>query len=293
MLNPDLQIRSLIKRLKHVRQGFKHDLADQKRSLRKARNQVQHNFTRQSRRFEDWSHEQQPSGGLAVSLGLLVLGGVGFWAYRNLRKVHNRDSLQSAPGVDLSRFCGKWFEIAHFPGKHEDVAGMTLTYTLQPDNSLDVLLSYHDHDLSGPEHTQRKHIWIAEPDNRSHLKKQVIGPIGTDYWILEIGKNYEYAVLGTPSRKHLWILSRTPKLEASCYESIVERMQEQGFDTSKLLMVPQDEHAPVALSSHLQGLLEHKQQYFKGKEHDKHMGPKGEKRPEKRPDKHPEQREGI
>lgn len=304
MFETHTQIGQLIKRLDTLQHRFFHGLeteidqqqrhVDQaRRRLVKQARQQTHRLSEQthrisdrlSDRFTNLSHVGQrqqtapvTGAGIGLAVGLLAVGGLGYLAYRTLQtQKQSRSSLKSAPGVDLNRFAGKWFEIARFPGKHQDIAGMTLTYTVNADNSLDVVCTYHDHDLNGPEHTERKHIVVAEPDNRSHLKKQIFGPLGTDYWILELGKNYEYAVLGTPSRKHLWVLSRTPKIEEGRYEEILGRMEEQGFDISNLVKVKQDEHAPVALTSHLQGLLEQKQQYFK-KEQNKHLGPNPEKR---------------
>lgn len=291
------QVHHLVDRLQHlqhrIQHGFRTELEEQEQNLSRVRQRFERN-SRHWRKQLEHGGQQQRGGGIALTLGLLALGGVAWFVYRS-QTSPSTEAVKGAPSVDLNRFAGKWFEIARFPGKHHDVAGMTLTYTLNPDNSLDVVMNYHDHDLNGPEHTEHKHIRIAEPDNRSHLKKQILGPLSTDYWILEIGKDYDYAVLGTPSRKHLWILSRTPHFDEARYEDILDRMAEQGFDTDRLIRVPQDEHAPVALNTHLKGLLDQKRQYFKGQEHNRHLGPHPEKRghqPEKR-GPHPEKREGL
>lgn len=221
---------------------------------------------------------------LGIGLGSLMLGGLGlFVLYQAKSRQQTRNSLRSAAGIDLKRFAGKWFEIARMPGKHKHAAGMTLNYTLNGDQSLDVVCNYHDHDLNGREHTLHKHLYLGEPDNHAHLRQQLFGKIGTDYWILEVGKQYDYAVLGTPSRKHLWILSRTPKLDEELYAQILERMQQQDFDVNQLVRVEHDEHSPVALSTHLQTMIEKKQEYFKGEAH-KHHGP-GQQHPNSHPQK--------
>lgn len=295
MSKNETQLNQLLEGLQHLQhslqQVFSSELHDSQTQLNQIQHQVQQRIGRESKRIGQQSRrlgrqvskrltqglDSAPISrqGLAMSLGLLVLGGLGFAIARNLRgQQQAKASLTSVHGLDLNRFAGKWFEIARLPGKHNDIAGMTLTYTLNADNSLDVVCTYHDHDLDGPEHTERKHIHIGEADNRSHLRKQVFGPISTDYWVLEVGKNYEYAVLGTPSRKHLWVLSRSPKFDQARYEEILGRMREQGFAVDKLIRIQHDETPPVALSSHLQALLEQKQAYFKGEEAEKHRGPK-------------------
>jgi hypothetical protein len=60
-----------------------------------------------------------------------------------------------------------------------------------------------------------------------------------DYWILEVGSNYEYAVVGHPSRSYLWILSRTPTLDATTTQAILDRAQANQFDTSRIEYTPQ------------------------------------------------------
>ncbi|HEY9842711.1 MAG: lipocalin family protein [Candidatus Sericytochromatia bacterium] len=315
MFKLESRIGELIERLQQVQHDFQHgilaELDDQQKHIHQIQKKVQKNIGRQSRRiggrvgnqvhqvqkrFEDTELDTR---GVALTLGLLTLGGLAYFGYFGLRTARIRSeakkSLTCVPGLDLGRFAGKWFEIARLPGKHQNVAGMTLTYTLNADNSLDVVCSYHDHDLDGPEHVEKKHIRIAEPDNRSHMKKQVFGPLSTDYWVIEVGKNYEYAVLATPSRKHLWILCRSPKIDEKRYQEIVGRMKEMGFETDKLIRLQHEDHAPVALSSHLQALLDQKQQYFKGEEPEKHRGPQEKHRTqqEKSIKPHHEKREEI
>lgn len=303
----ETQLSHLIEGLQELQQQLQHNFVDDiqpqfQRLQKDVRKQLKKQIVPQVRRFGRQlgkrlpaQPEQLPRTGIALSLGLLVLGGAGIALARNLRKQQQaKDSLKSAHGLDLNRFSGKWFEIARMPGKHSNVFGTTLNYTLNADNSLDVQFCYRQGSLEGPERTEQKHIHIAQPDNRAQFKKQVFGPLNTDYWVLEIGKNYEYAVLGTPSRKHLWILSRSPKFDQARYEEILQRMSEQGFEIGKLQRVEHDDQQPVALSSHLQALLEQKQQYFKSEEADKHRGPhKHEKAAvEKKPQPH-EKREEI
>jgi apolipoprotein D and lipocalin family protein len=54
-----------------------------------------------------------------------------------------------------------------------------------------------------------------------------------------LGGDYEYAVVGHPSRKYLWILSRTPEMNEALYKGILEKLQSQSYDTSKLVKTMQ------------------------------------------------------
>lgn len=60
-----------------------------------------------------------------------------------------------------------------------------------------------------------------------------------DYWIIDLAPDYSYAVVGSPDRKYLWVLSRTPQLAETTYEQITRRVAAQGFETSRLVKTSQ------------------------------------------------------
>jgi apolipoprotein D and lipocalin family protein len=64
-------------------------------------------------------------------------------------------------------------------------------------------------------------------------------PFAGNYWILELGKDYEYVLVGDESRKYLWILSRTPQMDEVVYKELLDRARDKGFDISKLERNPQ------------------------------------------------------
>ncbi|NMB82925.1 MAG: lipocalin family protein, partial [Ignavibacteria bacterium] len=83
--------------------------------------------------------------------------------------------------------------------------------------------------------------FVVEGSNNSKLRVQFFWPFRGDYWVIELDKeNYQYAVVGTPSRKYMWILSRTPKMDEQIYNSILQQASEKGFDVSKLIKTVQD-----------------------------------------------------
>jgi apolipoprotein D and lipocalin family protein len=64
-------------------------------------------------------------------------------------------------------------------------------------------------------------------------------PFYGDYWIVELGSNYEYAAVGHPSRDYLWILSRSPTMAPDVYDDLLKRLVEKGFDPKRLVRTPQ------------------------------------------------------
>jgi apolipoprotein D and lipocalin family protein len=73
-------------------------------------------------------------------------------------------------------------------------------------------------------------------DRATNAKLEVsfFRPFWGDYWIIDLGRDYEYAVVGHPSRDYLWILSRTPTMDTAVYDAIVARLRAQGYEVERL-----------------------------------------------------------
>jgi apolipoprotein D and lipocalin family protein len=60
-----------------------------------------------------------------------------------------------------------------------------------------------------------------------------------DYRIVDLDPDYQWAVVGVPSCKYLWILSRTPSLDTLVYQGIVNRLTGHGYHPAGLVRTPQ------------------------------------------------------
>jgi len=60
-----------------------------------------------------------------------------------------------------------------------------------------------------------------------------------DYWILKIDSEYRYAIVGAPSRKYLWILSRTPTMSSELRQELFKEIAALDFDPKKLILTEQ------------------------------------------------------
>ncbi|HTY46795.1 MAG TPA: lipocalin family protein [Methanomassiliicoccales archaeon] len=148
--------------------------------------------------------------------------------------------LETVEHVDVKRYMGTWYEIARFPQRFEkDLVGTTATYTLLPNGKVRVVNEGHKGGLNGPLRTARGKARVVDPRTNAKLKVSFFWPFEGNYWILELGNEYEYAVVGDESRKYLWILARTPQLDEGTYKELVARASKKGFDVSKLEIVPQ------------------------------------------------------
>jgi len=94
--------------------------------------------------------------------------------------------------------------------------------------------------IDGPVRTAKGAARVVDKKTNAKLKVTFFWPFYGDYWIIDLGDSYEYAVVGHPGRNYLWILSRTPFMDGALYDRIVERLQkEQAYDTAKLIKTVQ------------------------------------------------------
>ena len=144
------------------------------------------------------------------------------------------------PYVDLNRYTGTWYEIARYPHNfQEGCVGSKATYTLRDDGKISVLNECYDKTFDGKIRSAKGKAWIVDKETNAKLKVSFFWPFAGDYWIIDLGKNYEYAVIGNPTRKYLWILSRTKEIEGELYEAILSRLRDKQYDTSRLIKTPQ------------------------------------------------------
>lgn len=147
--------------------------------------------------------------------------------------------LATVETVDIARYMGKWYEIAKYPVVFENGCyGVTAEYSLNDDGTVRVLNTCRNAD-GGIASTIEGYASATDPTTNAKLMVYFFGPFGAPYWILELGENYEYAVVGDPTRSFFWILSRTTQLDDTTYESILSRMPDWGYDPARLELMPQ------------------------------------------------------
>ena len=148
--------------------------------------------------------------------------------------------LETVAHVDLQRYVGRWYEIARYSHRfQEGCVGSRATYTLRDDGRINVINECYENSFSGKLRSAKGKAWVVDKETNARLKVSFFWPFSGDYWIIDLGKDYEYAVVGHPGRKYLWILSRTPSIDQDLYEGILARLESQGYDTSKLIQSPQ------------------------------------------------------
>jgi apolipoprotein D and lipocalin family protein len=156
------------------------------------------------------------------------------------RSAYAGEPLPTVPSVDLTRYQGTWYEIARLPLLWENKcdSNITATYTLRPDGKVTVLNQCRKKD--GTETASIGTAEVASKDSsNSKLKVSFFWPFKGDYWILDLDPEYQWALVGTPNLRNLWVLSRTPQLDKAVLDKLIEGAHELGFDIARLVYTKQ------------------------------------------------------
>jgi apolipoprotein D and lipocalin family protein len=147
----------------------------------------------------------------------------------------NQAPLDVVDGMDLQRFQGEWYEIAKLPRVTQaDCTGTTARYDLKSDRELVVTNACRLGNLAGTRRQVVAAARVPDPGVPAKLSVEFGGFFG-DYWIIDLDReHYGYAVVGHPTRQYLWILSRTPTMDAAALAPILERATQRGFDVARL-----------------------------------------------------------
>lgn len=145
-------------------------------------------------------------------------------------------TMETVTHVDLNRYLGLWYEIGRYPNSFQKgCRGSTALYAARPDGEIEVLNSCRD-EQDGSLREAKGRAWVVDKISNARLKVSFFWPFRGDYWIIDLGQEYEFAVVGTPNRKYLWILSRTPEMHPEVLAKILENVEKQGFVRDKLLL---------------------------------------------------------
>lgn len=158
-----------------------------------------------------------------------------------------RSSVTTVKSVDINAYLGKWYEVASIPQSFQKqcVGNTTAEYSMAEHGRVKVLNSCDTKE--GKRNVAQGRAKIVDQQTNAKLKVTFVKLIdwnflfGGNYWILELGANYSYAVVGDPTRQYAWILSRTPSLDIQTLAGIESRLKKQGYDTSKILSSIQSE----------------------------------------------------
>lgn len=178
------------------------------------------------------------SGSVSACLALTVL----YFTLGACAGVDPRGDLPTVASVDLSRYAGTWYEIARLPMWFQrHCVDSKAMYSSRPDGAVSV----HNECVTDTGKVDKAEGVATVVDAKTNARLTVVFDnwfarlFGSsregNYWILDLDPEYRTAVVGTPDRRFLWILSRTPQLDEITYRRLVERAKQLGYPVADLI----------------------------------------------------------
>lgn len=175
---------------------------------------------------------------MGVWLGLAMSGGL----LAGCAGVDSKGAVPTVTSVDLTRYAGTWYEIARLPMWFQrHCIDSKAVYTVRPDGAVGV----HNECVTDSGKVEQAEGVATVVDATTNAKLNVVFDnwfarlFGSsrqgNYWILDLDADYRTAVVGTPDRRYLWILARSPRLDEASYQRLVEVGRGLGYPTDELL----------------------------------------------------------
>jgi apolipoprotein D and lipocalin family protein len=142
--------------------------------------------------------------------------------------------------VDLDRFSGDWYVIALIPTPIEkNILKGIERYEINRDGKIGITYSYRKKKSPDKVKTMTQKGWVVDWDSQSEWMISPFWPLKFPYYVLEVGEDYSYTVIGTDSYDYLWIMGRSKKKEDLPLEGIIDRMELMGYDRDSIIFMEQ------------------------------------------------------
>ncbi len=149
--------------------------------------------------------------------------------------------LRPNAAIDLNRYYGKWYIIAHIPYFAEaGYVGAYATYTPRPAGG--IIDAYHGYkDSFSAKLFRFASIDYVEPHSGNAIWRVTVlgGAIGVPYVIFDVNADYTIALTGLPNRSLGWVFARSNRMDDATYQAKLETFYYHGFDARQFRRIPQ------------------------------------------------------
>lgn len=163
--------------------------------------------------------------------------------------------LMPIQSIDLARYQGVWHQVALYPNRFQKMCASNTRATYATEDGGTVRVTNQCRAADGKESSV---VGQARPARAAQMNQGQLSPpqlqvrfaprwlswlpmVWGDYWVIQLGDDYRYAVVGEPKREFLWVLARETQLAPADWSTIEARLKEQGYDPAKLV---REKHLP-------------------------------------------------
>ena len=153
---------------------------------------------------------------------------------------HRYDPIALAGPIDIPRFMGDWYVIAHIPLPPERQAWNAIErYDLNEDDSIATTFTFRQGDAEGEEKRYTPTAFVTDDPSNAVWKMQFLWPFKADFRVIWLDEDYQTTIIGRQKRDYVWIMARQPEIDAALYQELKQFLQDQGYDLTELRQVPQ------------------------------------------------------
>lgn len=147
--------------------------------------------------------------------------------------VGNASVPEPAKPVDLDRYLGRWYEQYRYEASFEKGMDAAMAeYSLTRDGTIRVINQARSGGVNGKLRKAVGRAKIVDPVMKAKLKVSFFGPFFGDYWVLDHGDDYDWSIVGEPSGRYLWVLTREARPGDALLQRLEVRVRELGYDWS-------------------------------------------------------------
>ena len=148
--------------------------------------------------------------------------------------------LETVDEVDIDRFMGDWYVIAHIPPFMTKTAYNGIErYRRGKDDVIEVLYTFNKGSFDGKLKVMTPTGWVGDDGDDAEWKMRLIWPFKSDYRIVYLDDDYQETIVGRNKRDYVWIMARSPEIDEARYQELVDRVAAMGYDMTKLRRMPQ------------------------------------------------------
>ncbi|MES1924670.1 Outer membrane lipoprotein [Salinisphaera sp. T31B1] len=142
--------------------------------------------------------------------------------------------------VDIDRYMGKWYVIAHIPpGPTKNSYNSIERYRQTEPGRIETTFTYREGGFDGEQKTMKPVGTVIDDTGNSVWAMRFYWVLRMQYVISYVDDDYQTTIVARDKRDYVWIMARTPQIDETTYETLVQRVGDLGYDTSKLRRVPQ------------------------------------------------------
>ena len=152
----------------------------------------------------------------------------------------SQEPIEPVETVDIEKFMGDWYVIAHIPTFLEDKAYNAIeSYSLDSEGNIPTVFTFREGGFDGEEKRYEPKGFVKEGTNNAIWGMQFVWPIKADYRIMYLDEDYQLTVIGRNKRDFVWIMARTPEIDDDQYDQMIELIRDAGYAMDDMRKVPQ------------------------------------------------------